>query len=249
MLPRGRGWTPNDTTEKAGQMNEQDYVTDDETDEMFEDERQAHHAPVAMQSQQPMANMSGLSVYPLALAQTPSMTAPGGESFFTKKVGPLPVWGWALTALGTGIGGYFLWQSSKKVSKNGDDDEDREKGLASLPSEGASGSGSWNPSRGQFAEHLNKLFMRKGMADKVKIFEDADEAKSSGKLKHLSPLINIKCDVAYKPDKDFLKLCKREGLNPIVHEDGTIGLYPGTGKRGQEWEKYVDILRDDGQKI
>ena len=233
-------------------MNEQDFVTDDETDEMFGDDQQVpHRAPVAMQAQQsqPMGDLGGLPVYPLALAQAPSMAAPGGENFLTKKFGPLPVWGWALTAIGTGIGGYFWWQSNKaSVSKN---DGDEERGSTpALPESTQSGAGAWSPSRGQFADQLNKLFMRKGMAEKVKVFDDADEAKASGKLKHLSPLINIKCEVAYKPDKDFMRLCKRDGLNPIVHEDGTIGLYPAaSGKRGQEWEKYIDLLRDDGQKV
>ena len=239
-------------------MNEQDFVTDDETDEMFGDGQGApqqhaqQHAPVAMQAQaqgvQPMGALNGMPVYSLALAQAPSMTlAPGGENLLTRKFGPLPVWGWALTAIGTGIGGYFLWQSQKKVSKN-DGDEDERSTTPALPE--STGAGSWGPSRGAFTDQLNKLFTRKGMAEKVKVFDDADEAKASGKLKHLSPLINIKCEVAYKPDKDFLRLCKRDGLNPIVHEDGTIGLYPAaSGKRGQEWEKYIDLLRDDGQKV
>jgi len=231
-------------------MNEQDFVTDEETDEMFGD-GQHTQAPAVAQSQgmQPMGSVNGLPVYSLALAQVPATLVPGGESILTRKIGPLPVWGWALTAIGTGIGGYFWWQSTKaKVSKNEGDGNERPASPA-LP-ESTQSDAAWNPSRGQFADQLNKHFMRKGMAEKVKVFDDADEAKASGKLKHLSPLINIKCEVAYKPDKDFLRLCKRDGLNPIVHEDGTIGLYPAaSGKRGQEWEKYIDLLRDDGQKV
>jgi hypothetical protein len=236
-------------------IDEQDYVTDDDIDEMYGDGRHVpqpasqsvtHPAPHPMA--QPTDSMNGLPVYPLALAQVPPVAA-GGDNVLTRKIGPLPLWGWALTAIGTGIGGYFWWQSSKKVSKN-DGDEDRES-PRSLPEDtGGGGGGSWSPSRGGFCEQLNKFFARKGMADKVKIFDDADEAKASGKLKHLSPLINIKCDGAYKPDKDLLRLCKREGLNPIAHEDGTIGLYPASsGKRSQEWERYIDLLRDDGQKV
>jgi len=218
---------------------------------MFGDGQTApQRAPVAVQAHgaaQPMGNMGGLPVYSLALAQVPALAPVGGENLLTRKFGPLPVWGWALTAIGTGIGGYFLWQSQKKVSKN-DGDEDERSTTPALPE--STGAGSWGPSRGAFTDQLNKLFTRKGMAEKVKVFDDADEAKASGKLKHLSPLINIKCEVAYKPDKDFLRLCKRDGLNPIVHEDGTIGLYPAaSGKRGQEWEKYIDLLRDDGQKV
>ena len=236
-------------------IDEQDYVTDDDIDEMYGDGRHVPQQQPAPQSTmqrasspvaQPMDSMHGLPVYPLALAQVPS--APGPDNLLTRKIGPLPVWGWALTALGTGLGGYLWWQSSKKVSKNDGDEGDRD-ASHSLP-EDTSDKGSWNPSRGAFCEQLTKHFTRKGMADKVKIFDDADQAKASGKLKHLSPLINIKCDVAYKPDKDLLRLCKREGLNPIGHEDGTIGLYPASsGKRAQEWEKYIDLLRDDGQKV
>lgn len=229
-------------------IDEQDYVTDDEIDEMYGDGR---HVPQTQQqapaqAPQAAANMNGLPVYPLALAQVPP--APAGDNLLTRKIGPLPVWGWALTAIGTGIGGYFWWQSTKKVSKNDGDEEEAPR--AALPEDTGGGGGSWGPSRGAFCEQLNKFFMRKGMADKVKIFDDADEAKASGKLKHLSPLINIKCDVAYKPDREFLRLCKRDGLNPIVHEDASIGLYPAaSGKRAQEWEKYIDLLRDDGQKV
>ena len=229
-------------------IDEQDYVTDDDIDEMYGDGRHVPQAQAMQPAPQPAAHpvnsMGGLPVYPLALAQVPSSPAP--DNLLTRKVGPLPLWGWALTALGTGLGGYLWWQSSKKVSKNDGDDEER--APRSLP-EDTSDKGSWNPSRGAFCEQLTKHFTRKGMSDKVKIF-DADQAKASGKLKHLSPLINIKCDVAYKPDKDLLRLCKREGLNPIAHEDGTIGLYPASsGKRAQEWEKYIDLLRDDGQKV
>lgn len=225
-------------------MNEQDYVTDEEIDEMYGDGPQTQ---VAQPVPQPAGSLNGLPVYPLALAQVPP--APAGDNLLTRKIGPLPVWGWALAAIGTGIGGYYLWQQSQKVSKNvGNDDDESEK--PSLPEDTGGGREAWSPSRGAFCGHLNKHFMRKGMADKVTIFDDADEAKASGKFKSVSPLINIKCEVSYKPDKDLIRLCKREGLNPIPHEDGSIGLYPATsGKRAQEWEKYIDLLRDDGQKV
>ena len=233
-------------------LDEQDYVTDDEIDEMYGDGRHTPQ-PQAMQqpqqsAQQPMGNIGGLPVYSLALAQAPSFPpVVGADSLLTRKIGPLPVWGWALTALGTGIGGYFLWQNQKKVSKN--DGEEGEREPLALPESTGEGRGTWGPSRGVFADQLKKHFMRKGMADKTKVFDDADDAQASGKLKHLSPLINIKCEVAYKPDKELERLCKREGLSPIVHEDGTIGLYPASSKRGREWEKYIDLLRDDGQKV
>lgn len=239
-------------------MNEQDFVTDDEIDEMYNDgpevppplhipqQQQATMVPPGAQS---IGNINGLPIYPIGLAQASLAPAPGVENLLTRKFGPLPVWGWALTAIGTGVGGYFLWQSNqkKKIEKNSSDDEDDGPSYA-LPESTGSERGSWGPSRGGFSDQLNKFFTRKGMAEKIKIYDDADEAKK--KLKHLSPLINIKCEVAYKPDKDLLRLCKREGLNPILHEDGTIGLYPADKtKRGREWEKYIDLLRDDGQTV
>jgi hypothetical protein len=228
-------------------MNEQDFVTDEEIDEMY-----GEAPPPQMQQQAvqgglaPVTNMGGVPVYPLSLAQVPP--APATDSILTRKVGPLPVWGWALTALGVGVGGYFLWQTNKKVSKNdGGEDDDAPR---SMPEDTETGREGWGPSRGTFCGQLSKHFMRKGMSDRVKIFDDADAALASGKFKTVSPLINIKCDGTYKPDKDLVRLCKREGLNPIVHEDGSIGLYPATsGKRAAEWEKYIDLLRDDGQKV
>ena len=225
-------------------MNEQDYVTDDEIDEVY-GEPQTQVAPPLPQ---PAGSLNGLPVYPIALAQVPP--APSGDSFLTRKIGPLPVWGWALAAIGTGVTGYFLWQQSqqKTVSKN--DGEDDGESRAELPEDTGAGREAWGPSRGAFCGQLNKHFTRKGMAGKVDIFDDADKAKASGKFKSVSPLINIKCEASYKPDKDLVRLCKREGLNPIVHEGGSIGLYPATsGKRAAEWEKYIDLLRDDGQKV
>lgn len=227
-------------------MNEQDYVTDDEIDEVYGEAPQTQVAPPLPQ---PAGILNGLPVYPIALAQVPPASA--GDSLLTRKIGPLPVWGWALAAIGTGVGGYFLWQQSQKaVSKNDGDEEGERSSRPELPEDTGGGREGWSPSRGAFCAQLNKHFTRKGMADKVTIFDDADEAKASGKLKSVSPLINIKCEASYKPDKDLLRLCKREGLNPIVHEGGSIGLYPATsGKRAAEWEKYIDLLRDDGQKV
>jgi peptidyl-tRNA hydrolase len=50
-------------------------------------------------------------------------------------------------------------------------------------------------------------------------------------------------------DQAFTRFCRREGLNPSQHADGSIGLYPHSTKRGKEWEEYVDALRDEGQKV
>jgi hypothetical protein len=234
-------------------MNTQDFVTDDEVDEMFggdeappQQQRQALPQPVVQQGVQPIGNINGLPVYPLALAQVPPVVgAPVVGDFLTRKYGPLPVWGWALTALGTGLGGYFIWHTTqKKVSKNDGGEDDSEDDETSEG--GGEGRGSWGPSRSAFTDQLNKYFSRKAV--KAQVFHDADDAKK--KLKIVSPLINVKFDVAYKPDRDLVRLCKREGLKPTVHEDGTIGLYPvQANKRGREWEKYIDLLRDDGQTV
>ena len=54
---------------------------------------------------------------------------------------------------------------------------------------------------------------------------------------------------AVKADAALQRFARREGLNPVQHEDGSIGFYPHTGKRGKEWEEYIDALRDEGQKV
>lgn len=240
-------------------------MTDDEIDEMFQEQygereqRQGMAAggtggvvsPQTPPQVQPMGGMGGLPVYSLALAQTPSLAPTTGDGLLGRKLGPLPVWGWGLAALGVGVGGYFLWQqtsSGKKISANGrDDDSDNDGGRVTRPAL-PSGDEDDGPrtSRGDFAERLNGYFMRKGIGDKVHVFDDADEA--SKKLKQVSPLVNLKCEVAFKPDKDLEKICKREGLQPIAHPDGSIGFYPAKGKRGDAWKRYIDLLRDDGQK-
>lgn len=238
-------------------MNENDFVTDDEIDEMYGDQEQGRRAapaaapqvmPLAPTGAQPIGSVNGLPIYPLALAQAPVMTS-SGDNFLTRRYGPLPVWGWALTALGTGLGGYFLWQSSqKKVSKN-DGDGEGDDTPAEIPESGGGGRGQWRPSRGAFCDQLERYFAGKGLNGKMRVFDDADDAKAKG-LKHVSPLINIKCAAAFTPDRDLERICKREGLKPAVHQDGTIGLYPAENtKRGREWEKYIDLLRDDGQTV
>lgn len=235
-------------------MNEHDFVTDDDIDEMYGEQGQQRAVPqvapqitpIAPGGVQPIGSIDGLPIYPLALAQVPSATTTPGDNFLTRRYGPLPVWGWALTAIGTGLGGYFLWQSSqKKVARN--DGEDDETPVETAEESG--GGGQWRPSRGAFCDQLERFFAGKGLNGKMRIFDDADDAKAKG-LKHLSPLINIKCEVAFKPDRDLERLCKREGLRPQVHADGTVGLYPAENtKRGRAWEKYIDLLRDDGQKV
>jgi hypothetical protein len=233
-------------------MNENVFVNDDDIEDIYGAPQQHATAQQVQQQQGSMGSLNGMPVYSLSLAQVPALSpAMGqvpGESLLTRRYGPLPVWGWALGALGVGVGGYFFWQNQQKsVSKNGSEGESRERELSSVD-ESPSATQGWSPSRSGFCEQIKKHFMRKGMSDSVEIFEDADTAKK--KLKQVSPLINIKCSATYKPDADLVKICKREGLNPIVHEDKTIGLYPIAGaKRGKAWEEYIDLLRDDGQTV
>jgi hypothetical protein len=229
--------------------------TDDEIDGMFapweevEDEVAAMAPPaVAMPpaaAAAPLGTFEGLPLYPLA--QVPPVPAPAqtGTTFFTQKVGPLPVWAWALGLAGTAAGGYFFWTQTRKVSANAGESKDDEASHGhALPAD--TESSGWRPSRTEFAGQLNRYFTRKGLSSKVHIYPDADEA--SGKLKQVSPLVNVKWD-GYKADKDLEKLCKREGLNIIAHE-GSIGFYPAaSGKKAKAWEEYIDLLRDDGQKI
>lgn len=229
-------------------LNEYDHVTDEEIDDIYgEHEKRAHApqiTPIAPAGAQPIGHLNGLPLYPIGLAQAP---APA-DNFLTRKYGPLPVWGWAALAVaGVGTGGYLLWQSQKKVVKN--DSEDDESAPAAEADDEPNARGAWHPSRGAFAGQLNRYFARKGMTNKVHIYDDADRAVAA-KLKHVSPLINIKCETSFKPDKDLERLCKRDGLKVETHADGTIGLYPAENtKRGREWEKYIDLLRDDGQTV
>jgi hypothetical protein len=225
--------------------------TDDEIDGMFapwaeeEEEVVSMATPVAAAPTPaaPLGTFEGLPLYPLA--QVPPAPAPAqttGTTFFTQKLGPLPVWAWALGLAGTAAGGYFFWTQTRKVSANTGESKDDEAGHA-LPAD--TESSGWRPSRTEFAGQLNRFFTRKGLSGKVHIYPDADEA--SGKLKQVSPLVNVKWD-GYKADKELEKLCKREGLSVIAHE-GSVGFYPAaSGKKAKAWEEYIDLLRDDGQK-
>jgi hypothetical protein len=180
-------------------------------------------------------------IYPLVgMGQAP---AESGGNLLTRQVGPLPVWGWGLLAAGVGVGGYFWWQKSKSMSPN--TGEAPASGAMALGS--GDGDGKWGPSRSRFGDQLTRYFTRKGMSNRCTVYTDADDAKR--KLKQVSPLITIKIEGKYEVDPDLEKLCRREGLNPTAHEDGSIGLYPTESKRGKAWEEYIDALRDDGQTV
>lgn len=226
------------------------YLSDEEIDGMYEEAGIEPAALSASMPAQPMvAAPSGpvapdATVYPIYPITGMGQAPPAADSLLTRQIGPLPVWGWGLVVAGVGVGGYFIWQNQqKKVASN----SDSEGGDAGGGSTGGASEGGWGPSRSTFGDHLRKLFTRKAMADRVAIYTDADEAKK--KLKQVSPLVTIKVDGAYKVDKDLEKLCRREGLSAVAHEDGSIGFYPATSKRGREWEEYIDALRDDGQTV
>lgn len=238
---------------------------DEEMDQMFAEQHQ-QGAPAVMQPQ-----IEPVPLYSMQLAQAPaSPQAPGmqldpqgaattPDGLLKKKWGPLPVWAWGL--IGTGVlgTGYFVYRSMKKVTPNGSGDEDDappklgqivSKMLGSGEPSGGSSSSGWEPSRSRFAEQLERYYQRKGQSQHVKVWHDAEEAKEQGGLKFVSPLVNVQVKHGtVKLDQPLTRFCRREGLNPTAHPDGSIGLYPHASKRGKEWEEYVDALRDDGQQI
>lgn len=227
-------------------------LSDEEIDEMYAD---AGRPQQAAQVQPPPAPPPGaIPLYPIGLAQAPQQqqnasSNGGGGAGITKKLGPLPVWGWGAIALGLAGTGYFWWRSRKAVKPN-DADDSSGVTMPMLPPSTGGGRGGWQPSRSAFASNLDRYFEKKGMKANVTVWHDADDAKKKGRLKHVSPLVNVQVKGgAVKVDPALTKFCRREGLNPVQHNDGSIGLYPHTGKRGKEWEQYVDDLRDEGQSV
>lgn len=229
-------------------------LTDDEIDNMYgdlgyEDSSQGPPEPPEGVAEESAQNSNGITLYPLTLAQPPAQ-----EGWVQKKLLGMPVWGWGLLGLGTAIGGY-LWYQHGRTKKNGEDADEKPKrneadSETTALAENA-GRGGWQPGRTQVVETLKRYYAKKGMSGKVVIWHDADEAKAKSGMKQLSPLVNVQPakGAKLKVEKDLQRLVKREGLNPIQHADGSIGLYPAEGKRGREWEEYVDALRDDGQQV
>jgi len=238
-----------------------DYLSDSELDSMF-DEPQTRERETAATGTAIVPMPPPVPLYPLALAgagQVPNGASNGSPlaQFATKKWGPLPAWAWLLIGGGVSAAGYLYW-SSRKTTPNGSSDEDS----SSRPSIGdvmanamrataAPSSGAWSPSRSRFAEQLERYFQKKGMSDQLTVWHDADDAKKKGKIVFVSPLINVevKKGATVKVDPALVRFCRREGLNPVASQDGHIGLYPHSSKRGKEWEEYVDALRDEGQTV
>lgn len=212
-------------------------LSDQDLDEMF-GEANATQTSIANAESHAMQTANGETALAMPTI-IPLGQAMPETSLITRRVGPLPVWGWSLVVLGVGAGGWWWYSREKdKVRPNDGGKNDDE--------QSASDSEEWGPSRQYVGDVLRKYYTRKGQAEKVQIFTEATEARK--KLRHVSPLVTIKPEGKAPLDKEIVKLARREGLNPILHEDGTIGLYPHTGKRGKAWEEYVDYLRDKGQK-
>jgi hypothetical protein len=222
-------------------------ITDEEIDGMFEPYQETRE-----ESPEEAATLANVPAQPGALpfqfSQVPP-TVPGGGvmDVVSRKVGPLPVWAWALIGVGVGGAGYLYYRYTKK---DGDGSVTSNHGLEAFEDETES-KGTWGPSRSAFAKQLERYFARRGQNAHVTVWSDAEEAKSKGRLAFVSPLINIQVKGGtVKPDAGLMKFCRREGLNPVAHKDGSIGLYPHEGgKRGKAWEDYVDALRDDGQAV
>lgn len=238
-------------------------MSDEELDALFSEHEQTHQQQPQQQPARvaeehpPQPQQPQIPIYPLSLAGQPQQNPNGqggGEPLIKRKFGGVPVWAWGIIAAGVGGTGYFFYQSRKQTKQSASSEassggsEPVEANPAPQLPESTS-SGKWSPSRSKIAEQLNRYFQRKGASDKVVVWHDADEAKERGKLKHVSPLVNIQVKGDFKVDKDFERYCRREGLNPVQHQDKSIGLYPTESKRGKEWERYIDALRDDGQKV
>lgn len=239
-----------------------DFLTDNEIDSMFDEPEVNPSKAVAIAPMPPP-----VPLYPLTLAQAPGAPAAangqpangqqtGVIGFVRKKWGPLPGWAWLLLGGGVAGTGYFFLQSRKaKPNDGGDDGESSRPKIGDvltnkmdLPRES---SGGWSPSRSSFAESLEQYYKKKGMSDQATVWHDADDAKKKGKMAFVSPLINVEAKKggAVKVDAALTRFCRREGLNPVAHQDGNIGLYPHSSKRGKEWEEYIDALRDEGQTV
>lgn len=221
-------------------------LSDDELDSMFEDAPDPHQqgglalAPQQQQmmmqhhQQQQMMQQPQMPYQVFPLGQAPQQ-----DGLLTRRVLGVPVWGWAslVTVVGGGTAAWwFLTQ--REVKKN-----DAESSSPALPA--SLDDGEWGPSRTVIADALRHYYIRKGQG--TALILKAEDAKKK-RLPHVSPVITVKLDGKGVIDKELQRICKREGLSPLVHADGTIGLYPASGKKGREWEKYIDELRDHGQE-
>jgi hypothetical protein len=232
-----------------------EFLTDQEIDSMFDEEAPFYddepppltdRRPAQMQAAAP----EPIPLYPLQLVQpAAAQTEPRG--LLLRRYGGVPGWAWGLIGAGL-LGSGYMFYRSRSLQPNGEGgSEPPAPGLGDvvpLTNTGTS-DGGWRPSRSSFAIALERYYAKKGMSSHVKVWVDADDAKKSG-MKFVSPLVNVQVKSGgLKADDALQKFCRREGLNAVQHEDGSIGLYPHTGKRGKAWEDYIDALRDDGQQV
>lgn len=198
--------------------------------------------PQPPQMQRQMQQMNPYQASPFVLPLPPGLGTVPEEPFFKRKIGGLPVWAWGLIAAGGGTVAYFAMRDKKDITEK-KAAAAKSKASPKRLTENRSSEG-WSPSRGRFADALEKKFSGKF----EKVYDNAEDAVAS--FKTVSPLINVKAKAGYKIDKAFESFCKADGLHPVMHDDNEIGLYPAEGTaRGREWEEYVDALRDDGQTV
>jgi len=183
----------------------------------------------------------------------PAVWAPYGEAaqeedenVFTKKIVGIPVWGWAagLAVLG---GGFYLYTQMKPggalaLAKNDDSEDESNEPAAVQPNR------KWSPSRSSFGTKIDS-FLKKNSVRGAKVYLDADDAAKS--IKTPSPLITLRVPRSspLHTNPEFIALCEADGLKPVETAEGVVGLYPGKGKMGKAWGKYIDDLRDEGQEI
>jgi hypothetical protein len=238
-----------------------DYLSDNDIDSMFDTPGQQEQTQGTAIVPMPQP----VPLFPLAMAAQPAPNGqpgaqpgqpPGVMGFVRQQWGPMPAWAWLLLGGSVAGAGYLFYQNRSKPKANESDSSSSSRpsigevvANAIAPSSG--GSGKWAPSRSRFAESLERYFQKKGMSDQLTVWHDADDAKKKGKMAFVSPLINVevKQGGAVKVDAALTRFCRREGLDPKQHQDGNIGLYPHSTKRGKEWEEYIDALRDEGQSV
>jgi len=184
-----------------------------------------------------------MQVFPLSLAQEQAyplaQTPPPAEPLLTRRVAGVPVWGWGAGAVVVGGIAYYFLTKEKSVAKNTGDAVGGED-LPALPA-------GWSPSRGKFCDRLKPQLTKLGIGQSTTVYSDADDAKK--KLKQVSPLVTLQCKGVKVPIRELDKIAKREGLTAVEHEQGVVGFYPGGGKKGKEWEEYIDALREAGQEV
>jgi len=220
------------------------FLTDEEM-EAIESNGADHSQESALTTVPPVQQQ--IPLYPLSIANGGAMGGTAPESgLLRKRIVGVPVWAWGLIGVTGAAAGVFYFKSRKTNSE-----PSVTPNINDALSEPETSDGEWSPSRSQLASKLERYLQKKKVVHNVTVWTDADDAHEKGGIKQVSPLVNIQVkNNGFKADPAFTRYCRREGVNPVQHPDGNIGLYPHSStKRGKEWESYVDALRDDGQKV